>query len=351
MKILSTIYKAVLGVFAVGVVLVFAQITQRPLNQSGLTSGWSFGTSLPTVANDGRPPFNGEPFVLVPNGGDPVLRVYNDFTSSWDTVAALEGSNSRTTIREDFEGPNFQSYDITNGDFVPSVADTEFNMYAFQNMNIWSRLELAFAGTNTPETFLSQGVDSSTDGTGRVFLIDDATILDVADNDAIEYNFGGDPTEAVIFYENASTGLDTYCEVGLRIDDISNVSALDLYFGIFLAAAVNDTFAFTASDTWAAFAMADTAGDLQICAEEDGDTHGCDDAAETWADNETHVLRVTVSADAVAFYVDGALVTPTNAIMDADAGDEFVCRLGIRSAGTTKANVELNYVEIGHPAS
>ena len=62
MKVLKAAWYAVLGVFAVGVVLVFAQVAQRPLNQAGLTSGWSFGTALPTVANDGRPPFDGEPY-------------------------------------------------------------------------------------------------------------------------------------------------------------------------------------------------------------------------------------------------------------------------------------------------
>lgn len=377
MKKLTTALAAIIAclLFSSGVLVSQVVIERRQMDSSGFPIGAGFGTALPTVANDGRPPVDGELFVVRTAGSDPLLRVFNDSTSSWDTGPMLENTNTWTVtnsfngsvnlgdneddlitvnapvtshvVREDFEGPNFQTYDITNGDFVPSVADAEFNMYAFQNMNIWTRIEIAFAGTNTPETFLSEGIDGATDGEGRVFLIDDATILDVVDNDAIEYNFGGDPTEAIIFYEDNSIALDSYCEVSVRMDDISNVSALDFYFGIFLAAAVNDTFAFTASNTWAAFVVNDTAGDLQICAEEDGDTHGCDDGGTTWADNATHVLRVEISPDAVAFLVNGTAVSATNAIMDADAGEEFVCRLGVRSAGTTKANIELNYVEIG----
>ena len=375
-KLIVPIIAALVVIFvSVGLLTSQTVIERRQMDNRGFPIGAGFGTAVPTIANDGRPPVDGELFVVRTSGSDPLLRVYNDSTATWDTSPMLQNTNTWTVansfngdvnlgnneddfvtvnapttfhvVREDFEGPNFQAYDITNGDFVPSVADAEFNMYAFQNMNIWTRIEIAFAGTNTPETFLNDGIDGAIDGEGRVFLIDDATILDVVDNDAIEYNFGGDPTEAVIFYEDASLGFDTYCEISLRMDDISNVSALDFYFGIFLAAAVNDTFAFTASNTWAAFDINDTAGDLQICAEEDGDTHGCDDAGTTWADNATHVLRVEVGSDAVAFYVDGTVVSPTNAIMDADAGEEFVCRLGIRSAGTTKANLELNYVEIG----
>ncbi len=365
----------VAGIFAFTIGTVAAQMVQRPLDPgTGKSAGISYFSSsaAPSAAADGELAIESQgvgststlQFYDSASGADAwvVIPDTTALTAGWDSNVSFTEDvalgadeddfvtvNAPVTwrvVREDFEGPNILAVDITNGDFAPSVADTEFNLYMFQNINLFTRIEVAFAGTNAPESFVAEGIDS-TDGTGRVFLLDHATILDVVDNDAIEYNFGGDPTEAIIFYEDNSIGLDSYCEVSVRIDDISNVSSQDFYFGIFLAAAINDTFAFTASNTWAAFTINDVAGDLQICAEEDADTHGCDDAGVTWADNATHVLRVEVAPDAVVFRVNGTVVTATNAIMDADAAEEFVCRLGVRSAGTTKANIELNYVEIG----
>lgn len=247
-------------------------------------------------------------------------------------------------IREDFDGPNFAIYDNTNGDFVPTVADTESNIYEFTHLNIYTRIEQGFGGTNTPGTYLDLSIDASSTE-NRVWKISDPTIVDAFDNDAIEYNFGGDPTYAILWDE--TSGEDAYCEVSVRIDDISDLTANDFYFGFFLAAAINDAFGYESANTYATFSILDNAGDLVIATDlNGGGTPLEDDSGTTWADDATHVLRVVMSADSVSFSVDGTAVTQTNAVLDADDDDEFVCRLGYRSSGAD-AGVELNYVEIG----
>lgn len=358
----------VAGIFAFALGTGVAQIVQRPtFPATGKSAGISYFSSgsAPTVAADGELAIvsqgvgnasqlqywdsasTADAWIEIPAENAVLANFANNVTlgSSEDDFIDVNAPARFRVIREDFEGPNTLAIDITNGDYTPSVADAEFNMYQFQYIDMWNRIEIAFAGTNDIAVFVSDG--TLADAQGRVFLLDSASILDVTDNDAIEYNFGGDPTDAILFDEDNSDGLDVYCEVSLRLDLIANVSALDFYFGFFLAAAVNDTFAFTASNSWAAFDINDTAGDLQICAEEDGDTHGCDDAGTTWANDATHVLRVEIGADAVAFLVDGTAVSATNAVLDPDASEQYVCRLGVRSAGSTAAGWELNYVEIG----
>ncbi len=363
----KVIFNAILGVFAVGVILAFAQVAQRPLNQAGLTQGWSFGTAVPTVANDGRPPFDGEPYVLTSDGSDPLLMFYNDSNTTWETTPMLENDNSFTgsntlgnneddllTVnspvnfrvwREDFEGP-YRVYDWTNNDGVAPVADDEPILMIFQNMTIVYEHEVAFAGTVTENTFMNTG--TAADGEGRVWLIDNATMVDAVDNDAVEFVFGGLEIDGgELFIEEATDSLDAYCEISIRIDDISDISALDFYFGWFLNTAIDDTFAFTGNNTWAAYVVNDTAGDLQVCAEEDGDTHGCDDAGVTLADDGTYVLRVEIGADGVVFAANGTAPTITNAVMDADATDQFVCRMGARMASASVPTYELEYVEFG----
>jgi hypothetical protein len=223
------------------------------------------------------------------------------------------------------------------------VADTEANVLFLQNLPIYYRVELAFGGTYTPATFIHTSIDT-TSTENLVWKISDPTFIDAADNDAVDFIVGGAPTVAVTFDEDSLES--AYCEASIRIDDISDLTANDLYFGFFLAAAIDDTFGYEGANTWAAFSVLDNAGDLVIATELNGGTHAEDDTGETWADDETLVLRVTMSADSVAFSINGTAVTQTLAVLNPDAGDSFVCRGGYRSSGTD-AGVEINYVEIG----
>ena len=347
---------------------VFTQtvIMQRPLSSLGLSSGVGYGTTEPTIANSGNPPTDGELFIVRAAGtADPDVKVYSAYTGSWLT-ALLTGGTDAVTLSPAFSASGNvtlggdEDDDITmNGpvtfevrredfDFVPPlivesdftaavVADTTANLIGpFPQIGwLYYRIELAFGGT----------YDATTVFNGGVFLLDDAALVDLADNDAVEFVIGGPPTTAVFFDEDSTES--AYCETSITLTDISDLSANDLYFGAFLAAAIEDTFAYETADTWAGFSILDNAGDLVIAAELNAGTHGEDDTGETWADLETHVLRVTMSADSVAFSVDGTAVTQTNAVLNADAGDEFVCRIGFRSAGTASAGVQVNYFELG----
>lgn len=358
-----------LGLLAGWTGYVAAQIVQRPLDPAtGKSAGVSYfaSGSAPTRAADGELAIvsqgvgnasqvqlwnstgpNADSWVEVPASNALTADFNNNVTlgSSEDDFIDVNAPVRFRVIRVDFETP-YRVWDWTNNDGIGSVADDEPNLLIFPEMVILYEHEVAFAGTLTESTFINTG--TAADGEGRVWLLDDATILDVVNSDAIDVVFGGTEIDgAEMFIEEATDGLDAYCEISLRIDDISDIDDDDFYFGWFLNTAIDDTFAFAANNTWASFHMEDTAGDLQICAEEDGDTHGCDDSGTTWADDATHVLRVEISADAVAFSIDGTAVSATNAVMDADATEQFVCRMGIRSAGTSNAVLELNYVEIG----
>ena len=321
------------------------------------------GTAVPTVANSGAAPQDGELFIVTAASTDPDLQYYNANGAAWESVPTIDAAqswagtqtfngsavlgdneddtvtvNSPVTwevIREDFDFPPSGTLDITNGDFAASVADTEANQIQFQFIPMYYRIEIAFGGTYTPATFLD----------GGVFNLDDTTILDLTDADANEFVFFGAPTEAVIFDEDSTE--TAYCEVSLTITDISDMSTDDLYFGLFLNSAITDAFAIASDNTVAYFIVQDNAGDLDIETELNGGGTLNDDTGVTWADTEAHVLRVEISADDVDFYVDGTQVTQTNAVMNADANDKFVCRLGVRSPGTAAAGIALNYVEIG----
>lgn len=237
--------------------------------------------------------------------------------------------------REDFDAPTLIIFDLTNGDFVQTAADTETNLLLFPSIPIYYRNELGFAGTFTVSTFLNN----------QAFNIDDATILDVADNDAKDYVVGGPPTQAFLLDTDSTE--TAYCEISFTITTIANVSAADFYFGVMASAAVDDTFAIDAATSRAIFIINDTAGDLDIETELAAGGTLNDDTAYAWVDGATKVLRVEVSAADVDFYLDGVQVAQTNAILNPAAATMMVCRFGIRSAGTAKAGIAVNYIETG----
>jgi hypothetical protein len=321
------------------------------------------GTAVPTVANSGAPPQDGEIFIVTAASTDPDVQIYNVNDAAWQTIASIDNAQTYTVsptfgagltlgsdedddvtvngpvtfevLREDFDFPPAFTADITNGDFANTVADTEANQIQFRSIPMYFRYEQAFGGTYTPATFLD----------GFTFALDDTTILDLTDADAVEFVFLGSPTTAVVFDEDSTE--TAYCEVSLTMTDISDMSTDDLYFGFFLNSAITDAFAFADDNTMAYFIVQDNAGDIDIETELNAGGTLNDDTGITWADTETHVFRVAISADDVDFFLDGTQVTQTNAVLNADANDKFVCRLGVRSPGTAAAGIVLNYVEIG----
>ncbi len=246
--------------------------------------------------------------------------------------------------REAFDFVPAMLWDITNGDFTGgSVADTNENLIVLPGSQvgaIYYRVEQAFGGTLSLGVILADGE----------LKADSASLLDANDNDAVEFVFGGTPAAAVnygnpvIFDEDVSG--EAYCEVSITVATVANLTADDFYFGVSLNAALTDGFAINGDNTYAVFIMSDNAGDLDIETELNGGGTLNDDSGTTWTDGQTKVLRVEISADDVDFFVDGTQVTQANAVLDADATDRFVCKLGVRSSGTA-AGVDVNYVEIG----
>jgi len=360
----------VAGTFAFIMGTALAQIVQRPTNPAtGKSAGVSYFSSgsAPTRAADGE-------LAVVSQGvgNASQLQIWNSTGPNADTWVEVPASNALTAtfdgsvtlgnneddlhivnsptiyrvLREDFEGP-YVVIDWTNGDYVASVADDEMNMLKFPNMYIAYEHEVAFAGTSTASTYINNGIDAA-DAQGRVWLIDDTTMLDATGDDAVEFVFGGTEIDAVLFIEEATDSLDAYCEISIRIDDISNLSDADFYFGFMLATAIDNTFAWETNDTYATYHIDDNAGNLVISTSLNGgtDVEEGSSVVAAWADNETHTLRVELSPDAVTFITDGTAETQATAVLNLDATDEMVCRMGLQF-NATAPGLELNYVEIG----
>jgi hypothetical protein len=63
----------------------------------GQSAGIGYGTVLPTLANTGTPPHDGEVFGLITPGGNPSMRMYNASTGAWNGVA---GSGTPNTVTQ-----------------------------------------------------------------------------------------------------------------------------------------------------------------------------------------------------------------------------------------------------------
>ena len=360
----------VAGIFAFALGTVTAQIVQRPtFPATGKSAGISYFSSgsSPTVAADGELAIVSQgvgnasqlqywdsastatdAWVEIPAENAVLANFANNVTlgSSEDDFIDVNAPVRFRVWREDFEGPYFVM-DFTNGDFVASVADDEMNMLAFPNMIIAYEHEVAFAGTSTASTYINNGIDAA-DAQARVWLIDDTTMVDATGDDAVEFVFGGTEIEAVLFIEEATDSLDAYCEIQIRLDDVSNLSDADFYFGFFLNSAIDNTFAWETANTYATYHIDDNAGNLVISTSLNGGSDLEEDSTvlAAWADNETHTLRVELSPDAVVFITDGTAETQATAILDLDATDSMVCRMGFQF-NVTAPGLELNYVEIG----
>lgn len=131
---------------------------------------------------------------------------------------------------------------------------------------------------------------------------------------------------------------------------ITSVSGTDNFmFGWRLAAAFVDNVVLETYDTYGVFHINDNAGNIEIQTGADGtDADDEADANPVWADAETIVLEVRVSAAGVfSFYQDDVLVTVTQATGAADAGDILVPFIGLLNAADADTELKINWIEIG----
>jgi len=362
-----TLAAFVLSLSAASTILTQTVIMQRPLSNLGLSSGVGYGTTVPTIANSGNPPTDGELFVVRAAGvSDPLFRMYSALTGGWQT-ALMTGGTDTPTISTDIVIGNNDVDDITlNGPVTFNVFREDFDFVAAKYLEFdYTASVLTDAGHNiilmpTSQLGVIGWITESTDGLSaqpEVFAtrgsLDTTSLVDDIDNDALELCFGCfSPVNTIGLQSSVWFDEDdnesAYCEVSMSIADISEIDSL--WFGWSLQEDAANPPAFAGLNTTAFFVLSDNAGDLDIHTELNGGGSLNDDATEVWADAETHVLRVTALADSVTFTLNGTAVTQTNAVLNFDATDRAVCRLGFTNVtgdATPEAGVVLQYVEIG----
>ena len=354
MKKVWIVLGLLLGV-SVGYVTSQVVIIQRPLANTGLSTGVGYGTRVPVVTDDGRPPTDGELFV-VRNAGtsDPSPQIYSSLNTAWLDIVTSGGTNGSTAerdvilnarlkqnvAREDFD--NIVAH-LTEEDFTAAVVtDGGENVIMLSNSQLGAiayRLE-APDGPGLAATLAPFDVQGT-------FTLN--TFADDVDNEGAEWVFGAFGPDQVAGVHDAvwfdeDFDQTAYCEASITIADISDTD--DLWFGWIVKEAYDNPPASDTFDTSALFVISDLAGDLDIETELNGGGTLNDDTAETWADTETHVLRVTLNADTVSFTLNGTAVTQTNAVLNLDAADEAVCVLGYTLVAASDPTVTVDYVEI-----
>lgn len=260
-----------------------------------------------------------------------------DGNAQW--VEVTRSTSTQKALRNDFTAPVYIMAEEDLSTAVPT--DAAENLIIFPTEQIWSfgfRPEQAFAG-NATAIFDTAG------------YMDISNMVDNVDTDGIDFRLGSshvagtgyNTQHSFLYDEDNSTS--AYCEISIKITTIANID--EFYFGWRLDnPSYFDANDVTTSDTAAYFRVPDNAGDLDIETELNGGGTNNDDTGVTWADGEEKVLRVTMSADSVSFTLDGAAVTQTNAVLNADNGDQMTCFWGFQnSAVGATAGVLINYVE------
>ena len=322
--------------FSVGLLTSQVVIERRQMDSSGFPIGMGFGTALPTVANDGRPPVDGELFSLRTTGADPVVRLFNDFESTWNTVANVSVGNSWAIHRDDFCGVGVLQNDGT----VESGVDTEINDITtivakngyYQFIEQTATLSLA---TNPNVAGAGCGLDVSGDVTA---------------NDGHELIFHHERLGAVYLVDSATDVF--YFEISITIANISGFDG-DWAAGMMLPEAQVNPPVHDNLNTYILFTLSDNAGDLDLEADVDGGGLANDDTGITWADGETRVLRIEIDGDGYAAYVDGTAVTTTNVNTSNDFSDgDKVIPFYYHTQGAegVATGVVLNYIEWGYGA-
>lgn len=325
----------------------FAQVYLRPLdNRYGKSAGVSYygPDTLPTGNS-------GEVGVQLESDGTASLMVYeatNDgITNRWGNIAGLDKNRPYTVFREDFD---FVVARLEEEDGTAAVTtDGGENVIDFDN----GQLGVVAYRLEAPDGPGLAATLAPFDVRGTLSL---DTFADDVANEGVELVFGARGPDQVAGVHDAvwfdeDRGTASYCEIEIDIADISDLD--DLWFGWIVKEAYDNPPASDSFDTSALFVISDAAGDLDIETELNGGGTLNDDTGVTWADGDSFVLRVVIAADTVSFYMSDAndtvlsAVTQTNAVLNADNGDEAVCVLGYTIAAASDPTVTVDYVEIG----
>jgi hypothetical protein len=304
-----------------------AVVQFRALSQYGQPVMIGHGTAAPTVANSGAPPVDGELYVTHSAGATPAIDMYNASTTSWDDVF-----RNLAIYRDDFCNVGV----VQNDDTAESGTDTEINLIHtnatddgyYQFIEQTATLGLAL------ETVAGCALDVSGDITA---------------NDGHEIKFVRTP---LLGRSRTLTGMvdPFYFEISITITDISTFDG-DWATGLMMPEAQQDPPQHDGLDTYAIFTISDNAGDLDVECDNGGSGAVNDDTGVTWADGETHVLRVAVADDSTEAWVDGTAITLTNCNLAAswfDTGDAILpFYYHTQGAEGAASGVVINYVEWG----
>ena len=344
MKKLGLIFGVALVASVIGA-LVTSQtvIMQRPLTSVGLTSGMSFGTAFPTVANDGRPAFDGEPFVLITNDSRPLLFVFNDTANIWRTPDQSFGYNvpgGSTMV-------NVRRQEFDESCVVREAADFTAELVSDAGVNI------AWCPDDTLNVF-----EFRIDGAqASPFIVDGAGALDIdndgADNEGVEIvvSTTSAPVGGVV---DVGTTPTTYFQVGFTIASIDGTDNLQM--GWKLAAAYVDDQVNNTINTGGQFHWNSAAGNCVITTQDDGTDAEDETTACDLSDAEEMHVRVVQETDGTYNFffaaTEAALntataVTKTNATGAAAAGDMMVPYISMLNDTAADAEVKILYVEIG----
>lgn len=336
-----------------------APIFFRMLGTYGQPATIGSGSAVPTAANSGAPPVDGEMFVVTAAATEPDLQFWSANSAAWHSVAQIDAAetfgaavtfNGNVTLGSDEEDT------ITaNGPIIkPIVRDDFCNVGVVQND------DTAESGVDTEINLIHTSV--SDDGYYQ-FIEQTATLGlalevaagcgldvsgDVTANDGHEIKFTRTPLLGV---GRTLTGMTAfYFEISITIADISTVDG-DWATGVMLPEAQQDPPQHDGLDTYVIFTLSDNAGDLDVEGDNGGGGETNDDTGVTWADGETHVLRIEITDASSAAYVDGTAITLTNvngATEWFDTGDPILpFYYHTQGAEGAASGIVINYVEWG----
>lgn len=336
----------------------------RALDAYGFPVMVGHGTAVPTAANDGAAPMDGELYVTRAAGTDPALEIYSTNDGAWydvpyEDTMTLTGEwtfDANITIGADeddtltVDGPSYFRVAAENFGQLGCVQAYEEDMTAAvvtdggENILLMpcSQLGVIAYRLEAPD---GPGLAS----TLAPFTVDGYLSLDTfaddVDNEGVALVFGSFGPDLLGTYFDEDAAVDMYAEASIAIADISDLD--DLWFGWIVQEAYDNPPASDTFDTSALFVISDNAGDLDIETELNGGGTLNDDTGTTWANAATHTLRVIVGADAVEFWLDGTQVTQTNAVLNMDNADRAVVVMGYTLVAASDPGVTIDWVEIG----
>jgi hypothetical protein len=323
------------------------------------------GPAVPTAANSGFPPTDGEIYVVRAAATEPDVQFWSANSSAWHSVAQVDLAETFNAAVA-FTGATTHNGDVTLGsDEIDTVTvnapmTRPIHRDDFCNVGVVQNDDTAESGTDTEINLIH--TSQTRDGYYQ-FIEQTATLGlalevaagcgldvsgDVTANDGHEIKFVRTPLLGV---GRTLTGMAAfYFEISITITDISTFDG-DWATGVMLPEAQQDPPQHDGLDTYVLFTLSDNAGDLDVEGDNGGGGETNDDTGVTWADGETHVLRIEISDDGTAAYVDGTAITLTNVNAASewfDTGDPILpFYYHTQGAEGAASGVVINYVEWG----